>query len=66
MYVLILTIILAGDFPGRSPVAASVAQVQGFNNKEQCLIAANAWLERQREVRTTASRERYDAVCAKL
>ncbi len=67
MYSLILTIILAGNFPdSNAPLAASVTQVNGFTTNEQCMTAANAWVKQQRTGDKTQAITRYTALCVKL
>ncbi|AMW36160.1 hypothetical protein [Xanthomonas phage XAJ2] len=66
MYALIMTMtLMAGSLDARNG-SGEIASVDGFTSKEECLIAANAWLKQQREVHTSERiAVRFSAICAK-
>lgn len=69
MFTLILTIVLASTYATNEGQATAVTSVPGFTTSEQCLIAANAWLDQQRKPSdkdNRFTRAKYTALCAKL
>lgn len=60
-FVLILTMISQSGNSGADHV--SVSQVNGFESRKSCMVAANAWLEQMRGAGHVFARMRPRALC---